>query len=280
MSSRTPDSEAVVSLLTDAASTLIMPRHGRLEQGDVHEKPSEGDPLDIVTVVDREVELALTPALEALVPGSLVIGEEGVHADPSRLSRLQSDGPVWLLDPIDGTKNFAAGRDGFGVMLAFVRDGHARAAWILLPARGECYVAEAGGGVRLNGRPVAAASGRMGAALRGTLHQRYMPASLARTVTTSTDGRFEQADDLRCAAVEYTDVLRGAREFGVFYRLHPWDHAAPALVLSEGGGEVSHLDGRPYSARSSDQITIVATTPAVAATVRGWLTEPAGPEPS
>ena len=69
------------------------------------------------------------------------------------------------------------------------------------------------------------------------------------------------------------EVLRGRKDFKVHYRLLPWDHGAPALILSEAGGASEHLNGAPSTVRSPDQLTIVATSPRMAKEVRAWLAE-------
>jgi len=72
--------------------------------------------------------------------------------------------------------------------------------------------------------------------------------------------------------VEYTDILAGKTDFAVYYRLLPWDHATPALILVEGVGRVEHLDGTPNSARSENQPTVVARDARVSDHVRNCLT--------
>ena len=95
-----------------------------------------------------------------------------------------------------------------------------------------------------------------------------MPGSLGETVAQATRDRFHTVPDSGCAAVEYTNIVSGSREFAVYYRLLPWDHAAPALMLIEAGGRVEHLDGTPYSVRSENQLTIVARDAMVSGQVR------------
>jgi fructose-1,6-bisphosphatase/inositol monophosphatase family enzyme len=88
---------------------------------------------------------------------------------------------------------------------------------------------------------------------------RYMPPDLRAHVTqVARRGHLEVAPDSVCAAVEYTEILRGEQDFAVYFRLLPWDHAAPALILTEAGGRVEHLSGQPYTVRSENQVTIVA----------------------
>src|SRR6185437_792815 len=97
----------------------VMPRFEKLESGDISEK----GPGDLVTVADIAAEHRLTPALRGLLPGSLVVGEEAVAADPAVLALLDGDDYVWVVDPIDGTANFAAGIPLFAVMVALIRRG-------------------------------------------------------------------------------------------------------------------------------------------------------------
>src|SRR5437879_2711858 len=108
------DLERVTGLIEETAALEILPRFRKLAAGDIREK----EPGDLVTVADEAAEARLTPLLTALLPGSLVLGEEAAAADPKLLNRLLGDHPVWVIDPVDGTGNFAAGRPAFAVMVA------------------------------------------------------------------------------------------------------------------------------------------------------------------
>ncbi len=267
-----PDIDAIASLLLEVGHGVILPRFRRLEPGDVERKRTPTDPNDVVTVVDHQAEEHLTRALLSLVPGTAVIGEEATHERPDLLELLTADGPVWLLDPIDGTRNFVAGDDGFGIMLAYVTAGVARAAWVLLPARNELFVAETGNGAFFNGQRIRVSTARPGQSLRGALHVRFMPDELRASAARASHDRYRAEFDTRSAAVEYMEILKGSRDFAVYYRLLPWDHAAPGLILTEGGGRAEHLSGQPYSPRSADQVTIVANGVTAVDVVRGWFT--------
>ena len=139
--------DQVSDLVREVARTVVLPRYQRLRATDVHEK----GPGDLVTVADQEAEAALTTGLTRLLPGSGVVGEEAVAADPTVLRRLGGTGPVWLVDPVDGTANFAAGHTPFAVMVALLRDGETAAAWILDVVGDRMVVAEAGSGVQIDG---------------------------------------------------------------------------------------------------------------------------------
>jgi fructose-1,6-bisphosphatase/inositol monophosphatase family enzyme len=266
-----PDIDTMTALLAEAADTLVLPRFRNLSPEDIEDKSTSPDREDLVTTVDRAVESWLTDAIGRLEPGALVVGEEAVHVRPELMARLASDEPVWIIDPIDGTRNFARGRDGFGIMVARVVGGSTRAAWIMLPARNEMFVAEEGSGTWQNGERISTLATDLPGPLRGSLFTRYMPADIRAHVTTSTREGLELLVDSTCAAVEYTETLKGEQDFLVYYRLLPWDHAAPALILTQAGGCVEHLDGRPYTVRSAHQLTVVAHSAPVMLSVRSRL---------
>jgi fructose-1,6-bisphosphatase/inositol monophosphatase family enzyme len=262
--------DRVSRLLAEVSAEEVMTHFRALKAGDIEGKPSADDPDDLVTAVDRAVERRLGGALVELLPGSRVVGEEATHERPELLALLAGNDPVWVIDPIDGTRNFARGDDAFGVMVALVDRGATRAAWIVLPARGGTFVAEEGAGCYLDGVRVRAPAPAH--PLRGTLYTGFMPADLSATVTRAGEGRFVARPAPGAAAIEYTGVVRGEKDFIVYYRLHPWDHAPGALLLAEAGGRVEHLDGSPYRPIGGRQVTVVGISPAVAAEVRGWLT--------
>jgi fructose-1,6-bisphosphatase/inositol monophosphatase family enzyme len=146
-----------------------------------------------------------------------------------------------------------------------------QAAWILLPIRQEMWVAEASSGTFRNGVAVKVqAAGGPEHPHRGSVSARFMPNGVGDAALRATAGRYLELPKSSCA-VEYTEITAGRREFAVYYRLLPWDHAAPALILREGGGRVDHLDGRPYGLRSANEVTVVARDEHVSAEVRGWL---------
>lgn len=265
------DIQTVTGVIEETARTLVLPRFSLLSAADVEAKATPGDPADVVTVADREVETYLSKALTALTPSAAVIGEEASHHRPELLRLLASAQPLWVIDPIDGTKNFAAGNSGFGIMVAYVVDGQTQAAWLVLPARRQTFVAEAGSGAFVNGERIRVPSFPQESRSRGAVLVRYMPGGLGETVTGALYGRVRMRPPSGCAAIEYTDILRGLGDFVIYYRLLPWDHAAPALVLAEAGGRVTHFSGQSYAARSESQLTIVARDAGTADQLHDWL---------
>jgi fructose-1,6-bisphosphatase/inositol monophosphatase family enzyme len=264
-----PDIDRVTALLREVIAEEVLPRFGQLRADEIERKDPD-DPEDLVTIVDRRVEERLTQALAGLAPGVPMVGEESCHQRPERMALLEP-GPAWLLDPIDGTRNFARGDDGFGVMLAWVVEGQARAGWIVLPVRGHTYVAEAGSGTLRDGVRVHAPAPPPGPP-RGTLYLRYMSQPQSAAVTSAAHQRYQPSKLEGCSAVEYTALVDGTKEFVVYHRLYPWDHAPGVILLTEAGGRAEHLDGSPYTVRSRSQVTVLGSTPEVTAGVRAWLT--------
>ncbi|KAF1048354.1 inositol monophosphatase family protein [Xylophilus sp.] len=135
--------------LRDVAQRLVLPRLRRLRDADVGEKA----PGEWVTIVDREAEAALAAVLPRLLPGSRVVAEEAVAAQPS-LRDGMGQGWVWLVDPLDGTANLVRGHDDFALMVALLHNGLACGSWIFAPASGSLAVAEHGAGAWLDGARV------------------------------------------------------------------------------------------------------------------------------
>lgn len=269
--SPTVDVHAVTECIEAAARALVLPRFKRLAPSEVEGKQTPGDSDDIVTIVDREVEAHLTAALQSHASAAHVIGEESVHHRPDTMRLLDGETPLWIIDPIDGTKNFAAGHSAFGIMVSYVLRGNAVAAWIVLPAREQTFVAEAGGGAFLNGQRIRVAPRLREDILRGAVFSRYMPDGMGAAVNASLQSHVRPLPPSGCAAVDYTDLLFGVRDFVIYYRLLPWDHAAPALVLTEAGGLVRHASGLPYTARSPHQLTLAACNADTVDRLCSWL---------
>jgi fructose-1,6-bisphosphatase/inositol monophosphatase family enzyme len=265
------DVDAVSQLITSVARDVVLPKFRLLAADEIVHKHTAGYVDDIVTVVDREAEAQLTAGLLDLVPSARVMGEEAAHDDPALLSLAASAHLLWIVDPLDGTHNFAAGEDGFGIMVGFAVQSVVRAAWVYLPVRRELFVAEAGSGAWLNGDPLRVPDTPGAERPGGSFFLRFMPPEVRARVAARVAGRFDDVAHAGAAAIEYTDVLRGRKDFVTYYRLLPWDHGAPALIVTEAGGTVEHLDGRPYTIQSQSQVTVVARSREIARRVRGWL---------
>lgn len=228
------------ALLADVARQAILPRFGLLADAEREEK----SPGDWVTVADREAEALLEAGLRAIDPGARVIGEEACALEPSLLDDIGS-GRLWLVDPLDGTNNFAAGRTPFGMIVALVEDAVVRAGWLYDPVADRLCHAARGVGAFVDGSRVRALG--TGSPLPLAAFSRYwMSADKAEQLEQRAGGRLDLADGMKCAAAQYPALTDGRYDAALFERVFPWDHAAGALYVEEAGGKVARLDGRPY----------------------------------
>lgn len=248
----------VEALIRRVAAEAIMPYFRELRGADVTEKT----PGELVTIADHKAEEMLVAGLPAILPGSRVIGEEGCAADPSLVSGL-GDGLVWVVDPIDGTAHFAAGREPFGVMVALALDGMALAAWIYAPVPDRMHYAVLGQGafVTVGSGPAlrVRASAPRGRPVAGLATQ-FMPPALRDSLTGKAAAEFELRAIPRCAAEHYPRLCRGENHIALFQRTLAWDHAAGALLLTEAGGRVTRWDGSPYRFHDTGLGILAATS--------------------
>jgi fructose-1,6-bisphosphatase/inositol monophosphatase family enzyme len=234
-------------LLRAAARTEIMPRFRNLPAGSIRTKSG---PLDLVTDADEAAETMITHGLRRLFPGCLVIGEEATAKDPDLLNQLAGAELAFVVDPVDGTANFAAGLPLFGTMAAAIIRGDVVASVIHDPVMDTSSLALRGAGAwehdasgtrtELRVAPDVPVSQMTGAA-----SWRYLPRAL-RDIVLRNLPNVAQIWDFRCAAHEYRMLAAGHCHFLMFHRLMPWDHLPGWLLHREAGGHAAHFDGSPY----------------------------------
>lgn len=264
--------DEVARIMREAAASEILPRWRNLGSDDVVIKTTPGD---IVTVADRAAEEHLSRRLVGLLPGSCVVGEEGIHADPSIARHFASDAPVWVIDPIDGTSAFASGDADFAVMVALVKGGELVAGWILAPVSGEIHMCERGAGVWRDrqGERVRLPRPEVPAELAdlvGILGRRAMT-DARRALISSRAGSFAALRDVSCAGIDYPRLLSGEVQFAVYNKSEPWDHLPGLAMVGEQGFVFSKHDGSRYKPGDNVGGLVVAPTDEVAAAIRNQL---------
>lgn len=256
------DVEHVADLIRTVARAEALPRWRNLGAGDITEKAG---PEDIVTIADKAVEEALTRALVDLVPGSVVVGEEAVHADPGVIERLRRPGVVWVIDPIDGTSNFAKGSPDFAVMVALVVDRVPFAGWIHLPVPDETTAAVAGCGADQwrDGWWGPLAKPRLPDTLSHIYgisgRSRMSPERQARI--DAARSRFAGVTPAICAGTEYPQMAAGLRHFALYNKSEPWDHLPGLAILAEQGFHYARHDGTPYLPGDNTGGLLIAPSP-------------------
>lgn len=198
--------------------------------------------VDLVTDHDRRSEALIVAALQRAFPDHAIHAEEKGAVNHTRSPYL------WLIDPLDGTTNFAHGFPVFAVSLGLLHRGEPLVGVVYDPARDECFSAIRGGGATLNGRPIRVSSvPSLDTALLATgfpYDRRARPDNNVGLVA-----RFvRRCQGLRragAAALDLAYVACGRLDGYWELRLHPWDVAAGALLVLEAGGQASDLIGGP-----------------------------------
>lgn len=272
------DIRNVSEVLREAAEREILPRFRRLGDGDIRTKSSA---IDLVTDADTQAEKLIEARLKQLFPTAAVVGEEGVAADPGKLDLLKTADLAFLVDPVDGTANFAAGLPLFAVMAAAVVKGEVAAAVILDPLGAMCSYAlrgegawwEGSDGVRNDMRVAAPAPVKD---LVGTVSWHWTPEP-QRSLLAANLARLRVSLCYRCAAHEYRLVASGHTHYALFSKLMPWDHAPGWLLHHEAGGYAARYDGSPWLPTQIDGGLILAPDEATWLALRDTLLTQQGP---
>ena len=226
--------------MLDAAERAILPYYQSLAAHQIEDKAAD----DVVTVADHESEAILAEGLARLLPEAAIVGEEAAHADPSLLGKL-GDALCWIIDPVDGTNNYAAGRPPFGILVALAEAGETVAGWILDPLTGRfCHAARGKGAFIGEERVFARSSGTEPAIAAISLV--FADPARREALRSHIAPHYRLVDIPRCAAEQYPRLVLGQNDVSVFERTHAWDHAAGVLFLNEAGGKAARPDGSPY----------------------------------
>jgi fructose-1,6-bisphosphatase/inositol monophosphatase family enzyme len=262
-----PLTRAVHAIMLDAAARAVLPHYQHLAASDIHAKAAD----DAVTIADHESEAILAEALGRLLPEAAIVGEEAAFADPALLDRL-GDALCWIIDPIDGTNNFAAGRPPFGILVALAQAGEAIGGWILDPLTGRFCSAELGQGAHIDGQPIRARTTGEAPSI-AAISLLYADLARREAIKTHIAPHYQIVDIPRCAAEQYPRLVLGINDLSIFERTLAWDHAAGVLFLTEAGGKAARLDGATYRVDDTRKGMIAAANPALWEELAGRMAE-------
>ncbi|HPE60275.1 MAG TPA: inositol monophosphatase family protein [Thiolinea sp.] len=247
---------ALIEQVRMTARHEIMPRFRRLSETAVKEKLSQQD---LVTEADLASEAAISAGVREILPQAAMIGEEAVAADPALLEQITTAEMAVILDPIDGTWNYAKGLSLFGVILAVTIRGETVFGLLYDPVVDDWVLARKGGGSWFC-QPGAEPRRLQFGADQRALNQRdgvfspYHFPMAQRPQLALGMLEFGRSYALRCSCHEYRMIAQGVFDFSLSLGLeaaeigiNPWDHAAGALVVAEAGGAVGLLEGGDYA---------------------------------
>lgn len=249
--------EYVVALAKDAGAVL------RAGFGVPHEITFKG-PMDLVTEVDRAAETLIVDRIQAQFPDHGILGEEGSNIPP------QSSPYYWIVDPLDGTTNFAHGLPGFAVSIGLERDGEVIAGAVYDPIREDLFAASKDGPATLNGAPIQVSStSRLQGSVLATGFSPHLPRrAIQASIWCEILPHVQAVRQLGSAALHLCYIAAGRVDGYWEYGLSPWDIAAGALIVTGAGGTVTTTAGGRFNARTGD---IVATNGIVHDELRALL---------
>ena len=229
----------------------------------------KGTPTNLVTEMDARAERLVCERLHEAFPADAILGEEGG-------TRAGSSGRRWIVDPLDGTTNYAHGLPIFGVSIALETAGRVALGVVYDPTRDELFVAERGAGAWRDARRLTVSS-------RATLNESLLASGFPYNIRETVDNNTREfiAFSLRArgvrrmgSAVIYLAYVAAGRLDGCWeLRLGPWDVAAGALLVEEAGGRVTAVDGGPLDV---DAPTLVASNGRIHDEMLGVLKETRG----
>jgi len=258
----------ILNLVRRAARAEILPRFRQLDAGDIDTKTDEND---LVTAADTGAEAMITRGLQMAFPHALVIGEEAVSKTPALMDGIGEAELCFIIDPVDGTWNFAKGMPLFGTIIAACRFGQPVFGMIYDPIGDDAVMADSTSAALWQTktgrkRPIATATAKPLDRLAGYMHIRLMTQT-DQDIMWSKVSALAYSGALRCSAHEYRLLATGAVDFCLSATLNPWDHVAGALITQQAGGKTAMLDGSPYDATKHSGYLLTASSPQVWDTV-------------
>jgi len=241
------DLDRLADLLRAATLAEIRPRWRHLAPDMVRAKSNAAD---LVTEADESAERFIRAGAAEFLPDALFVGEESVAADPALLDRLAGAELALVVDPVDGTGNFAAGMPLFAVMAAVVYRGETVAGLIYDPFADDFVLAERGAGAFVSRADGTREALRIAepvplAEMVGAASMAFVP-NPGRAAVYANLAKLRTASAYRCAGHEYRAFASGHLHFVFFSKLMPWDHLAGSLISAEAGAYGGRLDGSRY----------------------------------
>jgi myo-inositol-1(or 4)-monophosphatase len=254
---------ALLTTVKTVAQREIVPRYLKV----AHERKVDGS---VLTEADTAAQHALTQGLFALNQCP-VLGEEMTHQEQHDLW-AHSDSGLWVLDPVDGTSNFANGLPYFGVSVGFYQGGRPIMGVVYAPEANELFWAESGKGAFLNGEKLpikTRAPGNLHHAMAGVDLKRLKPklaAALAAHPPYSSQRNFGSS------ALDWCYVAAGRLDIYIHGGQKLWDYAAGALILEQAGGALCTLDQDDFWGADPWQRSVIcASDPAIFQQWRDWI---------
>ncbi len=231
-----PDLNQIKTIVMTCAREELTPRFRRVG----HDFKQDGS---LITEADLATQLRIQSALYASWPEIAFLGEEMAASEQQALMHSHTSG-LWVLDPLDGTSNFASGIGHFAVSLAYIESGEIRLGVVYDPERDECFTARKGEGAWLNDKPLTLP--QRGALVKpqiAIVDLKRLPEALA--IRLATQPPFSSQRSFGSVALDWCWMAAGRAHVYLHGKQNLWDYAAGWLVFNEVGGHSCTLQGEP-----------------------------------
>jgi myo-inositol-1(or 4)-monophosphatase len=260
---KSPQSEELCAIVKQAAIAELLPRFATVDR----KTKQDGS---VVTEADHAIQARLEQELGQRWPDYLLMGEEMSSAEQAGLMADPGKG-LWIVDPLDGTSNFAAGIPYYSISVALMREGELVLGVVYDPARDECFSAAVGEGARLNGKPFTpvAAPASLKRSIAAIDFKRLPTELVIRLVHSSP---YHSQRSFGSIALDWCWVAAGRFDLFLHGKQNIWDYAAGHLILSEAGGHACTFGGNPvFSASGEPRSAMAALDGKIFEHWRAWL---------
>ena len=261
------DINQIRQIVIEAAREELLPRFtrvsheftGTLPPGVPEYRPSVHIKADgsFLTEADLAVQNRIARALKQLSPAIAFLGEEMPASEQQAL--LEGDAPLWCLDPLDGTSNFANGIPFFSVSLALLEKGRVVLGVVYDPSRDECFSAELGKGAWLNETPLHTCESHPSLArCTATIDFKRLAPALATRL--ACEAPYSSQRSFGSVALDWCWIAAGRGQLYLHGKQNLWDYAAGTLILAEAGGHACTLQGEAVMVPRLEKRSAVAAT--------------------
>lgn len=234
-----PQSHKVQALLQETVERILLPRFKNLAPSEIYKKGHDS----CVTEADLDAEKFLTHSLSSLVDGSKVLGEEAIANSEAKLNEFSKEyakKTYWLIDPLDGTRNFIKGSNIFCSMIAFVTHDKVRASWIYSHQEKSIIHAIENEGAFADNIPIPLTASKnhsniINKKARGRISWTKKPLDYDTNL-------IERMPSVRCAGQDFVDLVLNKTDFAYYNSLWPWDHAPGGFILKSIGGRTADFN--------------------------------------
>ncbi len=258
----------IVNILIENSNQFIIPFYNKLQSSDIFSKNGN----DIVTKADLNMEYGLQVDLLKLFPDAIVLGEENYQTNPEIFQNFEKNQWVFMIDPIDGTRNFVEGRAEFCVLLGVFYHGEIIASFTYLPLEQKCAIALKNQGAIWQDEqtiPKLNIGGLIFNELVG--HGNFVVFKEDKIATMRN--QFKKLERLRCAGVDFLEQAIGLRHFSLYRHLWWWDHVAGCLLLNECGASIGLLNNQKYDATKRAHLLLTASNEIIFTDLHDFFTD-------